>query len=180
MQPIKIEHNSADLERQLDFLIKREFITSYGKFRKPVYYFLGWIILLTLFSFLTGDNFVVLKGILLIVTGLAILAALIFLVSILIKFLNRKAWKRTALEDAAKSNKHYFLSFDEEGIGFSTDTYTSTMKWDYYKYYIEHRDSLFIFPDSIYHAMTCSISDLGTEEYQRLKVIISTKLEVLE
>lgn len=93
MQPIKISNKSPDLNLQLEFLIKREFYVAYNRYKKPAYYFLGWIIILLLFSYLSGDNFVVLKGVLLFVTAVAFLAAVVFITTILIKLLKRNVWK---------------------------------------------------------------------------------------
>ncbi|TKK64220.1 YcxB family protein [Ilyomonas limi] len=176
MQPIKIAYNSSSVKAQLEYLIKQEFIASFGNFKKPALYLLGWICFIVPFSYLTRDNLVVLKGVLLSLTALAVFLAIGLSIPILIKFLKRNAWKRKTLLNLSKNDQYYFLSFDDDQISISTDMYNTNIKWNYYNYYTEFNDSLYLIPKSFYEAIACSRLELGDDSYERLKAILSTKL----
>jgi hypothetical protein len=179
MQPIKMSHNSPDLESQLSFLIKREFFVRYNRYKRPAYYLLGWIIFLILFSYLTGENLIVLKGVLLTVTAIALIPAAGFAAIIFFRLLKRNTWKRTTVLTALKSDKITWITFDDDQISFSSETYTTHVKWDHYKYYREYNNSLFIFSNSLYETLACSRSEFGEQEYESLKIIVSKKLAPL-
>ena len=76
--------------------------------------------------------------------------------------------------------RSYWLSFDESKITFITDNYSSDIKWEYYKYYKENRNSIFLFTESIYDAVACARSEIGDENYESLKAIVTKKITELD
>jgi hypothetical protein len=180
MEPILIKPDSSLLNEQYGFLIRREFFVRYNWFKKAGYYFLAWIILLIMFSFLTNSEaLVVLKGVLLFTSALAVLASFIFSATILTRWIKRQNWKKARVKHIVESKLTYWLMFDENQISFSTEIHNSNIKWEYYKYYLVHKDSIYIFPESIYEAIVCSKIEIGEISFNRLKEIVAQKLKAL-
>jgi hypothetical protein len=181
MNPILIEPNQSILDEQYQFLIKREFYVRYSWAKKPGYYFLGWLVALAVFNFITGSNrFVTLKVVLLTVTSLAFLVVLAFATVVVVNWRNRHSWKRKIIRHAIQNKTKYWLTFNESDISFSTDIKNSSIKWEHFKYYKEVGDSIYIFPDKIYESIACSKSEIGIPNYDQLKGIVQEKLEVLD
>lgn len=161
-------------------MIQTEFYTRFKWVIKATYIFLGWVVLLTCFAIFTSlETFFTLKVILFVLTALFAAIAIIFFLFLVGIWLRRLSWKRAAVKDMAENQLNYWLTFDDTHISFGADTYNSNVKWEYYKYYKEHGDSIYIFPDSIYHAIFWSKSEIGQENYDRLKQIAEIKLTAL-
>lgn len=180
MQPVKIAYNSPSVNTQLEFLIRRDVFPRGNSYKKAFFYLLGWTVVLLAFSYFTEDSFVVLKAVLLYLTTLALLVFVIIAIVFFVKFQKRSAWKRQALMSLSRNTGFYFLSFDDDQLFIETDTYSSQIKWNYFDYYAEDKDSLFIIPKRLYESIACSKVELGVEEYERLKTLLSSKLSPLD
>jgi hypothetical protein len=177
MEPILIKPDSSLLNEQYRFLIHREFYIRYNWYKKAVFYLLAWIVLLIGFSFLTDpETLVTFKVVLLFTTALAFVIAVIFALTIIAKWLKRQSLNKARIKDIVENKLNYWLAFDETQISFSTETYGSNIKWEYYKYYKENKDSLYIFPASSYDAIACSKTEIGERNYDLLKDIVIRKL----
>lgn len=85
------------------------------------------------------------------------------------------------LDYGKRDPRGYKIWFDSEKIVFESNTYRSELAWDHYKFWMENRNSIFIFPkDSIFEAIYYSKADLGEENYQTLKAIVTEKLTKLD
>ena len=170
--------SNPDYKTQLSFLIKKEFYVTYYKFRKYPYFLIGaTIILLGLLQFTGVNNFITLKSVSIFVLIISWIFAIIYITTILIKWFKRQLWKQKSIAFSLKPNLGYIFYFDEEKIAFTTPTYKTEFVWEYYKYWVENNNSIFIFPpNSIYDAVYFSTADLGNENYKQLKEIASSKL----
>lgn len=178
MEFIEINTATPELKDQLSFLIKREFYVTYYKYKKLPYYLLGFTVLLVgLLLFTNQDDFIVPKVMLLIFIAIGWVVSMIFLFTILIKLYNRNIWMKKAIKEIFKNNTKFQLAFNDEGISFITDTWNSNTKWETYKYYAEYKNSIFIIPaNDLYASSFHSKNDLGIDNYERLKAIVSSKL----
>ena len=177
MEPILIKPDSSLLNEQYRFLIHREFYIRYNWYKKAVFYLLAWIVLLIGFSFLIDpETLVTFKVVLLFTTALAFVIAVIFSLTIIAKWLKRQSLNKARIKDIVENKLNYWLAFDETQISFSTETYSSNIKWEYYKYYKENKDSLYIFQTSSYDAIACSKTEIGERNYDLLKEIVIRKL----
>lgn len=180
MEPIFIEANQLILNMQHQFLIRREFYVRYSWAKKYGYYFLGWLAAFAILNILTESNiFVTFKVVLLGLTAIAFFVVLIFLVVVTFNWFKRQAWKRQMIRRASQGKMKYWLTFDETYISFSTDVQQTNLKWEYFKYFKEYGDSIYIFPDRIYESIACSKSEIGISIYGRLKGIVEKKLKPL-
>ena len=182
MNPIEFKNkNNPDYEAQLSYLIKREFHVTYYRIRRYPYFLLGaTVILLGLLQFTEPDNFIVLKSVSIALLTIVWLCSLIYLTAILIKWVKRNLWKKKSIAFAQKNESTYTLYFDEEKISFSGPNYKTELAWEYYQYWTEKNNSIFIFPPgSLYNAIYYSIVDLGVDNYKLLKDIASSKLTEL-
>lgn len=107
--------------------------------------------------------------------------AILFTFPIFLKLLNRYKWKKKSIALAKNETIGYKLYFDQEIISFETPTYKTELSWDYYTYWIENKNSIYIFPKSnLYEALYYSESDLGIEIYLEFKSFAATKLIKLD
>lgn len=182
MEPILINRTATDLKQQIDFLIKREFIVTYYGYKRALIYFIGWTLAVLALSTLTdGNNLVTLKAVLICLTAIAWLVGLIILVTIIIKRQKRIKWRDTTIKSFLAKEIKGHMTFDEEKLNFITDTYKTEIKWDYYKFYAEHRSSIFFIPEeSLYAALYFSPADIGQDNFERLKNIAKTRLKLLD
>jgi len=181
MKPIELPRATADLNDQLSFLIDREMYVRYYRYRKLVYMVAAFLFLFTESQFLTDTQTVVQAK----VVTTAILSILVlFLVLKFFSFLvtkqKRKLWKIRTIRKLSQVNNAIKFYFDDKRLLFKTDSHTSEIKWEYYKYWVENKDSLFIFPEkNLYEAIYYSKAELGMDNYDNLKRIAGSKLEVL-
>jgi hypothetical protein len=179
MEPIEfINRENPDYENQLTYLIKREFFVTYHKLRKFTYYLIGaTLIAFGIILFTPSNSLITIKALSILLLSLIWLITILFAIPILLKWYKRYKWKMNSIAFAKNDDHSYKLYFNEEKISFETTKYKTELSWDYYTYWIEHKNSIFIFPKSnIYEAVYYSASDLGAENYLYLKNIASTKL----
>jgi hypothetical protein len=114
-----------------------------------------------------------------ILSMLFLFLALMFF-SFLVTKQKRKHWKLRTIRKLSQVNNAIKFYFDDKRLLFKTESHTSEIKWEYYKYWVENKDSLFIFPEkNLYEAIYYSKSELGIDNYDNLKRIAGNKLEVL-
>ena len=178
MESIRITTGSPDLEGQLHFLVKQEFHVTYYQYRAVPYFLIGWTALVVALWTLTNtDSFITLKAIFFVLTLLLWVAALIFYGTVFIKWLKRKAWIKSTLKERNEKTIEFTFAFDEKSLHFTTNTYKTELHWEHYKYWCENNSSVFLFPEnSLYDAIYYSRSELGEENYDRLKQIAKEKL----
>lgn len=181
MKPLELPRATADLNDQLSFLIDREMYVRYYRYRKLMYMVVAFLLLFIESQFLTDTQTVVTAK----VATTAILSMLVvFLVMMFFSFLvtrqKRKHWKIRTIRKLSQVNNAIKFYFDDKRLLFKTDSHTSEIKWEYYKYWAENKDSLFIFPEkNIYEAIYYSKAELGMDNYDNLKRIAGSKLQVL-
>jgi len=182
MEPILINRTATDLKQQIDFLIKREVFVTYYGYRKVLIYFFGWTLAVFGLSTLTNtDVLITLKVVLIFLTAIAWLIALVVIVAIIIKRQKRIRWRDTTVKSVLSKDIKIQMAFDTEKITFITDTYRTEIKWDYYKFYTEYKDSMFFIPkDSLYEAICFSPSEIGQINFNELRDIGKSKLKPLD
>lgn len=182
IEPILINRTAEDLKQQIDFLIKREFFVTYYGYKRVFIYFIGWTLAVLAFSTLSdSNNLVTFKVVLICLTSIAWLVGLVILVKIIIKRQKRVKWRDTTIKSFLAKEIKGHLTFDEEKLTFITDTYKTEIKWDYYKFYAEHRSSIFLIPEaSLYEALYFSPTDIGQHNFEQLRNIAKTRLKLLD
>ena len=181
MQPAPVNFSRDSLKHQLNFLIKQEFIIIYSKYRNVPFYLMGvTITVLALIVFTDSDSLIPLKEFLTFILGLAWVLSLLFLTSIVVRLYKRIKWRNKSVGRIKDLAPKLFISFDEEKLSFTTDTYTWEVKWAYYKYYGEDKNSVFLFPEkNIYEATYFSNNEIGVENYHLLRELAKSKLSPL-
>ncbi|MGN6163535.1 MAG: hypothetical protein ACTHOF_03260 [Flavisolibacter sp.] len=182
MEPILVNRTAADLKQQIDFLIKREFFVTYYGYKRVLIYFIGWTLAVLALSTLTdSNNLVTFKVVAICLTSIAWLFGFVILVTIIIKRQRRIKWRDTTIKSFLAKEIKGHLTFDEEKLTFITDTYKTEIKWDYYKFYAEHRSSIFLFSEeNLYEALYFSSTDIGQHNFEQLKNIAKKRLKLLD
>ncbi len=179
VEPIQFTNReNPDLKDQLTFLIKREFYVRYAKLRKVPLYLAGiTLAVIAIYVFTPTNSLITLKAITLVLLGLAWGISVLVSVFILIKWIKRNRWKNKMLEWASQNSNNYTFYFDQDVLKFEMETFKSEISWAHYIYWAENKNSIFIFPESnLYDSIYYSESELGTENYQELKRLASSKL----
>lgn len=178
MEPIELTRFTPNLDDQLSFLIKREMYVRYHNYRKMVYVVGISLLLVIVLLFLPDTKSIIeLKVISIVIFSMLLLFSAILLFGFLVTRQKRNNWKRKAVQGFSPESNLFKFCFDEEKLLFETGSYKSEIKWDYYKYWAENKDSLFIFPErSIYEAIYYSKTELGIDNYDNLKRIVGSKL----
>lgn len=181
MKPLELPRATADLNDQLSFLINREMYVRYYGYRRLMYMVAAFLFLFIESQFLTDTETVVTAKVATkaILSMLVAFLAVMFLVFLITKR-KRQLWKIRTIRKLAQVNNAIKFYFDDKRLLFKTESHTSEIKWEYYKYWVENKDSLFIFPEkNIYEAIYYSKAELGIDNYDNLKRIAGNKLEVL-
>lgn len=182
MEPILINRTSTELKQQLDFLIKREFFVTYYGYKKVLIYFLGWTLAVFGLSTLTDTNILItLKVVLITLTAITWFAAFAVIIAIIIKRQKRIHWRDKTIKSVLLTEEKIHMTFDNEKLTFITDTYKTEIKWDYYKFYTEHKDFMFFIPkDNLYNTTSFSPSEIGQNNFNDLRDIAKSKLKPLD
>ncbi len=182
MEPILINRTATDLKKQIDFLIKREFLGTYYGYKRDLIYFICWTLSVFALSTLTdNNNLVTLKVVLICLTAIAWLVGLVILIVIVIKRQKRITWRNSSIKSFLSKAVACHMTFDEEKLSFVTDSYKTEIKWDYYKFYSEHKKSIFFIPeDSLYEALYFSPADIGQDNFDQLRNIAKSRLRLLD
>jgi hypothetical protein len=182
MEPILINRTATDIKQQFDFLIKRELFVTYYGYKEILVYFIGWTVAVFGLSTLTNTNVLItLKAILISLTAVVWMIALVIIVAISIKRQKRIRWRDRTIKSFLSKDIKIQMAFDNEKLTFITDTYKTEIKWDYYKFYTEYRNSMFFIPkDNLYEAIGISPSEIGQINFNELREIAKLKLELLD
>jgi len=122
-----------------------------------------------------------LKVVLIYLTAIAWLVALAVIVAIIIKRQKRIRWRDTTIKSVLGKDEKIHMTFDNEKLTFITDTYKTEIKWDYYKFYTEYKDSIFFIPkDNLYQSISFSFSEIGQNYFNDLIDIAKSKLKPLD
>ncbi|GAO45355.1 hypothetical protein [Flavihumibacter petaseus] len=178
MEQIELTTATDDLADQLDFLIRLEFKNVYISKRNGLFFLLG----LTLFAGFvywlpdTPIN-IPLKGVLLTIIFLSWIAALTYVIWLFYKYSQRRSWRKKSIETAFSKKETFRFSFDEDRLHYSTEKYDTSLKWEVFKYYTEHKNSLFLCDEANpYQTLYYSKTELGHENYDRLREFAAKKL----
>jgi hypothetical protein len=179
MQPILINRNKADLKQQFDFLIRQEFIITYGRYKSlPLYLIGATLVILVIALFTSTDSLIVFKGVSLFLIALAWLIAVVFSVILSMKWMKRTNWRDKSINTFLLADTKAYMIFDKDKLTFITDTYKSDINWEFYKYYGEDKISIYIFPErNLYEALYFSAGDIGEDNFKQLKAIAKSKLK---
>ena len=182
MQPIQINRNKGELKQQLNYLIRQEFIITYGRYKKVPLYLTGVSLVILAISVLTSSEWlIVFKGVSLVVIALAWVITVLSLVMLLIKWIKRITWRDKSITSFLIEDIKAYLTFDNDKLTFITGTYKSDINWEYYKYYGEDNVSIYIFPErNVYEALYFSAGNIGEENFEKLKVTAKSKLTAIE
>ena len=183
MELIDLNRVTPDLNAQLAFLIKREFYVTYYKYRKLPYLLIGLVIIFIIALFLPDNDYTVgLKTVTITILLILVLFSILLGLNFLIKKQKRDRWKQSVIQKFLQDDKDkpFKFGFNDDNLFFETETYKSEIKWDYYKYWTESDNSIFIFPsNNIYEAIYYSNSEIGQDNYDKLKQLASIKLKPL-
>jgi hypothetical protein len=161
MQPIQISRNKADLKQQFNFIIRQEFIITYGRYKRLTIYLIGaTLVILVVALFTSTESFIVFKGVSLVLIAVDWLIAVVFSMALLIKWIKRINWRDKSINSFLLADTKAYMSFDNDKLTFITDTYKSDINWAFYQYYGEYKTSIYIFPErNLYEALYFSPSD---------------------
>lgn len=178
MKLIKIDKTHNELRHQLEFLIRKEFSIRYKKYLSyPVFLIIWTILFISLLLFTDVNNFITLKAITIIFTGIFWFISLIILTSIAFQLYKRKIWKRKSLKAELLNKSIYEMGFDDERLYYLTDNINSETKWEHFKFYAIKSTHLFLIPaNNLYEATCVSQSEIGAENFEKLKILVSIKL----
>jgi hypothetical protein len=181
-EPILINRTATVLKHQLDFLIKREFFVTYYGYKKVLIYFGSWTLaVFGLFTLTDSDILIKLKVVLIALTAISWLVALGVIVTIFIKRQKRIRWRDTTIKSVLSKDEKIHMTFDNEKLTFLTDTHKTEIKWDYYKFYTEYKDSMFFIPkDNLYETISFATSEIGQINFNELIDIAKLKLKLLD
>jgi hypothetical protein len=182
MELILINRSAADLKQQLDFLIKREFFVKYFGYKKiGIYFICATLAVLALLILTDSNDLVTLKVLSICFAAVAWLVGLGILLMIIIKRQKRLIWRNAAIKSILVNEFIAQMAFDEEKLIFITETYKTEVKWDYYKFYAEYKNSIFFIPEkNLYEALYFSPGDIGQANFNQLKNIAKMRLKLLE
>jgi hypothetical protein len=151
MQPILINRNKPNLKQQLNFLIRQEFLITYGPHKKLALYLIGTtLIILVVALFSSTDNLIVFKGVSLVLIALAWLVAVAFSVTLLIKWIKRTHWRNKSIDSFLFADTKAYIVFEDDKLTFITDTFKSDIKLKFYKYFGEDKTSIHFFQSGKY------------------------------
>jgi len=105
--------------------------------------------------------------------------ALGLIISVLIgwHFYKRKNWKRKCLQAELNNTTIYQMAFDEEKISFITENWKSEILWSYYSFYSINKNNIYLIPfTNIYTATCIAESEIGHENFEKLKAVAEAKL----
>lgn len=181
MKPLELPRATSDLNDQLSFLIKREMYVRYARYRRLIYIVAACLFLFIESQFLTETESVAFAKY---VTVSMLSMLLFYLVVLFFIFLitkqKRNQWKIRTIRKLSHVNNAIKFYFDDKRLLFKTESHTSEIRWEYYKYWVENKDSLFIFPEkNLYEAIYYSKAELGVDNYDNLKRIAGSKLASL-
>jgi hypothetical protein len=181
MKPLELPRSTPDLNDQLSFLIKREMYVKYYRYRRLIYMIAALLLLFTELLFLTETKTVVnARVVTIVILSMLLLFLVVMFLSFLVNRRKRIHWKIRAIRKLSQVNSAIKFYFDDKRLLFKTESHTSEIEWAYYKYWTENKESIFIFPEkNIYEAIYYSKSELGLDNYDDLKRIAGSKLEVL-
>ena len=174
-------NTNKDLDTQLSFLIKREMYVTYFNVRKYPYFLVGFtaILMLSLYLINSKDYFSF-KSFFIVLVALGWLFFIVLFLSFLIKYLKRLLWKKKTLKYKLASNQVINFYFDESKIIFEEESYKTELDWNYYTYWIENKNSIFLFTESsIFESICFSKLELGEKNYLKFKSIALERLELL-
>ncbi|MDI3320596.1 hypothetical protein [Pinibacter soli] len=181
MKPLELPRVTPELNDQLSFLIRREMYVKYFRYRNLIYMIAALLLIFVELLFLRETQTVVNARVVTIgMLSMLLLFLVIMFFVFLVKKQKRDHWKTRTIRKLSQVNSAIKFYFDEKRLLFKTESHTSEIKWEYYKYWAENKDSLFIIPEKdIYEAIYYSKSELGIDNYDDLKRIAGNKLEVL-
>jgi hypothetical protein len=182
MEPILINRNKADLKQQFNYLIRQEFIITYGSHKRlPLCLIGATLAILAVAVFTNNDSLIVFKGVSLLLIAIAWVIAAIFFVTLLIKWIKRTNWRDQSINFFLLAASKAYIVFDNDKLTFITDTYKSEINWEFYKYFGEDDSSVYLFPErNLYEALYFSANDIGEENLEKLKAIAKSKLMPVE
>jgi hypothetical protein len=180
MEYFEMTKNKVDTSNQLDFLINLEFKNVFRKCRHYATWLIGLTFLyILILVFSDSEKYLPLKGVSTIMLTLGWICASTYLAIPFTKYLSRKKWKRSTIS-AYQAEKSTELRFDNDSISYRTNKYNTELKWEYFNFFKEHKNSIFIFDNvSIYNALYFSENELGIDNYAKLKTIVIGKLTPL-
>lgn len=158
-----------------------EFRPAYKQARIPFILLCGMTIaVLGLLTLTENDRLISYKAVFSVLTSLLWAVALLYFLTIFIRRFKRQRWRNKAVAATFCNDFSYYLFFDAEKISYSTSTYKTDLSWEYYKYWSEDKNSIYIFSESTYEGLYYSHRELGIENYERLKDIVALKLISLD
>ncbi len=178
MEPIRLTKYSPELSAQLSYLIGLEFSYLYKKYRRELRVIVMYSILYLCLMLATERySLLNLKVVFSIITALVWLSLLIAGIVIFIRYFKRISWRNRSVAEAAEKLEYFSLHFDDDGIYFTTTKYKTEINWEYYKYWSEYNNSIFILNETnIYEALYYSERALGKVEFACLRQIVESKL----
>jgi hypothetical protein len=177
MPDVEIELNDMSLlKKQLNYLLAYDRRLIFKKYKRMIIGFACITAFALTLSFIDADSIVSLKAVTYVLTAFALVIAVIIFSIEFFKWQSRIDWKKEHLKRAAEYNS-YIFGFDTDRLKFITHTYQSELKWDYYKYFAEHEQNLFIIPEAnLYQCVFFHMDELGADNYASLKSICEQKL----
>ncbi len=178
MEPILINKDISSVKTEIDYLITRELKSSSKGLRKWMLYLsICSIIIVGLLLIINSEKIAVPIAISMYIVGFFWIITLPFGIKYLLLKSKRKRWRNRIIKHSQDNQSNHYLKFDEEQISVSNELSESIVKWDYFKYYSEYNQVLFILKEkSLYDTLSFSPLNIGTENLEKLKLIVHTKL----
>lgn len=175
---IQVKTIKEDAREQFRFLVTRGFLKEVRLLKKSLYYLTPWTLTLVAFSFFTStDTLIDEKAVFIVMTILAWIILIPFIVSFLIRKLRNIRRADRYVDSLVKQQLNYSIEFDDEKISFFINDNGVSFPWGHYNFYWEYKSSLYILCEEIPgNSFIFSKNEIGEDNYKLLKEKISLKL----
>jgi hypothetical protein len=183
IEAVHINYTEKDLRQHYRFLVNRELRLSYRHARPLPYVLVAFAIFLMILYVLPASPTILgLKAAFTILTPLVWLLGFIVLLAYLNLRRKRLAYINRGLKEFLKESSTITLSFNGEKINLRSDKFNTELNWEYFQFYIATDQCLYLYAPSygLYEPYILTAQSLGTECFEKLKVIVKQKLRQVD
>lgn len=182
MEPIPYKKVDEEIIKQYNYL--KSLDLSFGwRIHRFWVWFYSFAIAAVIFLLTATDSntLIVLKVMSLLMLSLMFLIALFVLTKDFIRKSQHAKKVQTIVNSAIQNEDNHSIQFNDKTITFITDKAKSEVLWNYWEGYREVDGTLFLFiKDHIYHSTSFSSAEIGSENFELLRVIVKNTLLELE
>jgi hypothetical protein len=180
---IIINRTKKELTRQLKHVHSLVYKTHFKKRVRILSLFLILPVLVTAIFWILPDSnsIIIIKGVGFFIAIIFTFVALINLIWIGYKLYAYWNWCKAYIKSNRGSNNIVSLGINEQGLNVVSDTYTTEVTWDHFKYYDEDAVTIYLFePEkSMYSCWSFSVDEIGYEAVELIKTSVKDRLQKL-